>query len=173
MRELKHPTALFVVAVLFVIGIGVGIVSLNPLPPVYGPAGGTFTADFPPPVVTTVVCEPRCAPGIPKWLAYQTRRGAWMATVAVLAGTNDESFTVDDVLWLKSIVGNWRNDGLSGLQTQFLMSGSLRITRLTSHSLLLSGIAEIVNGRQATWIMQTEGPPRPVLSFSSSFQPIG
>jgi len=46
-RKLKHPIATFVVAVLVVIGIGVGVVAATTSQTVYGPSWGRFTVAFP------------------------------------------------------------------------------------------------------------------------------
>jgi len=46
MRKVKHPIAVFVVAVLAVIGIGVGVVAASTSKPVYGPSWGRFSAAF-------------------------------------------------------------------------------------------------------------------------------
>jgi hypothetical protein len=47
MRNLRHPIAMFVVAVLVVIGIGVGVVAATTNQKVYGPSWGRFAAAFP------------------------------------------------------------------------------------------------------------------------------
>ena len=47
MRTIRHPIVAFVVAVLAVIGIGVGLVAATTNPKVYGPPSGRFTAAFP------------------------------------------------------------------------------------------------------------------------------
>ena len=46
MRKLHHPIAVFVVAVLAVIGIGVGVVAATTSQKVYGPSWGRFSAAF-------------------------------------------------------------------------------------------------------------------------------
>jgi len=47
MRTVRHPITMFVVAVLAVVGIGVGLVAATTHQKVYGPPSGRFTAAFP------------------------------------------------------------------------------------------------------------------------------
>ena len=47
MRPIRHPIGVFVVAVLTVVGIGVGVVAATTHQKVYGPPSGRFTAAFP------------------------------------------------------------------------------------------------------------------------------
>ena len=47
MRELKHPIALFVGAVLVAVGVGVGVVAATQTQTVYGPSWGRFSVAFP------------------------------------------------------------------------------------------------------------------------------
>jgi len=174
-RKLSHPIAVFIVVVLILIGVGVGIVSLNPLPQVFGPPGGTFTADFPSPVVVTVMCEPNCLPGVSRWTVYQATNERWLAEVAVQVGGNNRGFTPADVGWLKSTVRRFQVEGLSNLQMRVFMSDSSRITRITAHtpSLPLSGFAEILTGRGATWVMEAQGLRSRLGTFEASFRPLG
>jgi hypothetical protein len=46
MRTVRHPLVMFVMAVLVVIGIGVGVVAATTSQKVYGPSWGRFTAAF-------------------------------------------------------------------------------------------------------------------------------
>jgi hypothetical protein len=47
LRKVQHPVALFIIAVLVVIAIGVGVVAVTQASKVYGPSWGRFAAAFP------------------------------------------------------------------------------------------------------------------------------
>jgi hypothetical protein len=96
MRTVRHPITMFVVAVLVVIGIGVGVVAATTNQRMYGPSWGRFTAAFDGPVyVTQVYRKASVSSGLPSdvnsFLYSNQPHSGWVA-YAPLSGTFGPSF---------------------------------------------------------------------------------
>jgi hypothetical protein len=194
MHRVRHPITMFVLAVLAVIGIGVGVIAATTTQKVYGPTWGQFTAAFDGPVyVTQVNRKASVSSGLPSdvnsflysnqphsgWVAYAPLSfdPSFLQSVSVGAASplpGNESLRQT----VRSVIEYFR----AGVPESVRETSGFSITTIgpQCEGTLCMGAEVVLYGRVLWKVLAMSGagaiskdPASYVESFIASFQPIG
>ncbi len=176
--RLRHPIATFIMAVLVVIGIGVGVVAATTNQKVYGPFWGRFTVAFPGPVY-----EESFRPPVPQPAMEYYSLGGWHSARSRLPGFSIAEAVSAEHVRLRVSAQDFRNvfvelkDGIPVLPTKHTQQvNGFLLTRLgpqcQGHS---CQEVLVVSHNGTSWILSTLSLVGlgPMEAFMDSFQPIG
>ena len=179
-RKLSHPITMFIMAVLVVIGVGVGVVAVTTSQRLYGPSWGRFTAVFP-----GRVSEHRIGPEV--WASGDAPSSghssfAWVAyappslpstlfSVTALDGPLGSNYALSLEVFFVS--AGWFHKGVAEAEQH---ANGIDITTLGPQCIRGSCRAvELVSNGRVDWELKAISPRAvsTVEGFLDSFQPIG
>lgn len=187
MRAVRHPITMFLMAILVVIGIGVGVLAATTSQKVYGPSWGRFTAAFTGHVYETQEHSTvRVSGGLTRTLtsfsyANQPHSG-WFAyspqgTPGVYGAYDRYSVSVAEGMPMRQLASGDKK-AFFGRGVTEDEQGANGLSIATIGPQCSDGecnAAEVVSNGRVVWNVEAfwEGPRSTVASFLASFEPIG
>jgi hypothetical protein len=195
MRKLKHPIAMFVVAVLVVIGVGVGVVAATTNQRIYGPSWGRFSVAFTGHVYeyrghTSVTGGPSGPSAFPSTLTLEFPfEYSTASSPAIFCGVGVACYPNELDASVLHVSGEPRNVAVQQMGSALVKTdfgAGVPEVRQNANGLSVDTIgpqrtndqcrgAEVVSNGRALWYLLafSKGPASTVEDFLASFQPIG